>query len=71
VFLFIGGYSLNRRVYAFYKVLLMCVFQFKRLSRCNPIYLTGVSFELNSTWCVQVFSYQESHLGAGSVQDTD
>jgi hypothetical protein len=43
VFLFIRGYSLNRRVYALFKVLLMCVFQFKPVSRCNLRYLTGVS----------------------------
>jgi hypothetical protein len=43
VFLFMRGYSLNRRVYALLKVLLMCVFQFKHVSRCKPRYLKGVS----------------------------
>jgi hypothetical protein len=37
------GYRLNRHVNAFFKVLLTCVFQFKRVSRCQPIYFTGVS----------------------------
>jgi hypothetical protein len=37
------GYSLNRRVYALFKVWLMCVFQFKRVSKFKPRYLTGVS----------------------------
>jgi hypothetical protein len=43
VFLFMRGYSLNRRVYALFKILLMCVFQFKRVSRYKPRYLIGVS----------------------------
>jgi hypothetical protein len=47
VFLFMKGYSLNRRVYALFKVLLMCVFQFERVLRCKPRYLTGVSLGEN------------------------
>jgi hypothetical protein len=46
VFLFMRGYSLNRRAYALFKVLLMCVFQFKSVSRCKPRYLTGVSLSV-------------------------
>jgi hypothetical protein len=50
VYLFIRGNSLNRRVQVLFKVLLMCVFQFKRVSRCNPRYLTGVSLGVQVIW---------------------
>jgi hypothetical protein len=35
--------SLQFIVYVLFKVLLMCVFQFKRVSRCKKRYLTAVS----------------------------
>jgi hypothetical protein len=36
VFLFMRGYSLNIRACALFKVMLICVFQFKRVSKCKP-----------------------------------
>jgi hypothetical protein len=50
LFLFMRGYSLHRHVYALFNVLLIRVFQFKHVSKCNPRYLTEVSLGVHVIW---------------------